>query len=103
MDGVEEIEPAASFHLGDGEGGRQHSAAGVGLAFFVRVVGLIGVRRHAVRQRRLDERRSEIGTHDRCLLALAEGGGVALAGDASFERRARNDGGKAVDDVDLGL
>ena len=32
-----------------------------------------------------------------------EGGGVALAGDASFERRARNDGGQAVDDVDLGL
>jgi hypothetical protein len=98
---AQEMRPVDAERFADGERRRHHGAAGMGQREGVRVVGLVGVRQHAVGERRLDRTAQHIGAHHGRDALAAIAAREPYGGTAGEELRARHHRGEGVEHVVL--
>ena len=101
--GFQKFKAASALAFGHGEGGGHRRTAGMGQRKRVRIIGLIGMRRHAVGQRRLHSVGADGGAKHAGLFAPALASRISDRLDAGLHLGAGQDGGEGVQDVVLGF
>ena len=100
---AQEMPSVDAERFAHGERRRHHRAAGMGQRGGVRVVGLVGVRKHAVGERRLDRAAQHVAARHGGDALAAIAAGEFYGGAAGGELRARNHGRERVERVVFGL
>ena len=100
---AQEMPPVDAERFAHGERRRHHGAAGMGQRGRVRVVGLVGVRQHAVGERGLDRPAQHVGADHGGEALTAVAAGEFYGGAAGGEMRAGNHGREGVEHVVLGF
>ena len=98
-DGLEHFGARSAFALADREGGGHDGTAWMRLRDRLEVVGFIGVREHAVGERRVHRRRPDLRRQDRGFLFAALRLDVADRGLARREVRAGDDRAERIQDA----
>ena len=100
---AQQARAVAVRQLGRRQRRRNDRAAGMEAAAGVRIVGLVGVRAHAVGERRIDRRGDDPAAHHRGLPAAALRAHIRDRPSPGRQPRARHHGGERIQEVALRL